>query len=131
MDKPNDLDQIEQALLQDKITYLEAGEIIYNSSKKPWHTKEWQEKRNQLIKQACEQCDSTEKPQVLQHLWQPRSYKSVVREKYQEYLNNIKDKYAVNEIISIEMVDNYIKKFSVEREACPECNSIKNHLVFH
>jgi len=40
--------------------------------KRVWHTKEWKELRDKLIKDKCEQCGSTEKL-TLHHIWQPPS----------------------------------------------------------
>ncbi|MEK3992801.1 hypothetical protein [Robertmurraya sp. FSL R5-0851] len=48
------LEQIKTALINNEMSYDEAAKLIYDSKKKPWQTKEWQDKRKQLIKDTCE-----------------------------------------------------------------------------
>jgi hypothetical protein len=82
-----ELEKIEEALRSDKITFAEAGEKIFGLPTKPWQTKK---KRNELIKDSCEQCGSTKPPLVLQYMWHPSSYRNHVRVAYESFLENEK-----------------------------------------
>jgi hypothetical protein len=115
-----ELELIEEALRKDEITYAEAGEKIYGSTTKPWQTQYWKKRRNELIKDRCDQCDSTKQPMVLQHMWHPSSYKNRVREIYTIFLEKEKLNTTMSEV-NDEEVHNYLNQFIETREACPSC----------
>ena len=48
--------------------------------KPAWSTKEWKEKREAILKDACEQCGSTKPPLVVQHFWHPSDLEPPKRE---------------------------------------------------
>ena len=115
-----ELERIETALLNDDITYEEAGEKIYSTSTKPWQTAYWKKKRSEIIKDACEQCNSSKPPMVLQHTWHPASYRDNTREFYRFYLEK---ECAENPqlMVSDDEVHHYLNKFTDVKAACPAC----------
>lgn len=115
-----ELEKVEKALRNDEISHVEAGEKIYGSTTKPWQTEYWKKRRNELIKQTCEQCDSTKQPMVLQHMWQPSSYRNHVREIYALFLEEEKLKGNVSEVKE-EEIRSYLDQFTETKEACPSC----------
>ena len=115
-----ELERIETALLNDDITYEEAGEKIYSTSTKPWQTAYWKKKRSEIIKDACEQCNSSNPPMVLQHTWHPASYKSNIREFYSIYLEG-ENAGNLQAIVGDEEVHQYLKQFTDVKAACPAC----------
>lgn len=85
---------------------------------KPWHTKEWIEKRAQIIKDACEQCGSEEKPLVIQHFRHSPpadSIKFMVTKKFLMKLYD--DNIETNEVDIPELDDEEYKL-----NCCPKCN---------
>jgi len=51
--------EIKNRLTNNEIDYSTAFELI-KKFPKPWHTKDWVNKRNGIIKNECEKCKSTE-----------------------------------------------------------------------
>lgn len=47
---------------------------------KPWHTTWWKDQRRVRLGTACATCGTMEPPLVLQHTWQPISWKQALRE---------------------------------------------------
>lgn len=47
---------------------------------KPWHTAWWREQRKTLLASACATCGGTQPPLVIQHTWQPISWKQALRQ---------------------------------------------------
>jgi hypothetical protein len=76
---------------------------------KPWHSKEWKEMRNRLIKDTCDQCGSMEKPMVLQHLWHPPDYSLISSFLFRSVRNSLIEEGKI--------VLPY-------RECCPSCSSL-------
>lgn len=115
-----ELEKIEEALRSDNITITEAGEKIYGSTTKPWQTEYWKKKRNELIKDSCEQCGSTKPPMVLQHMWHPSSYRNHVRIAYESFLENEKLNGSLPGVKD-EEVQLYLDQFTDTKESCPSC----------
>ncbi len=109
--------EIAKRLIDDEINWEEALELIKSiSQKKPWHTQEWKEKRDKLIKDYCEVCGSTEPPMVLQHTWQPPSIKAL--------FNSVKqtkewEQWQEDHPIIIDQ-----DKLEKDTDACPVCSSV-------
>lgn len=115
-----ELEKIEEALRADEITYEEAGEKVYGSTTKPWQTEYWKKRRKELIKDTCELCDSTKQPMVLQHMWQPSSYKNRIREIYATYLEEEKLKDSIP-VVNDSEIQSYLDQFTDFKEVCPSC----------
>jgi hypothetical protein len=93
----------------------------FKEGQKSWHTKDWKERRAELIKDKCQICNSKD-TLTLQHLSHPR--------KYSEYLTEIRRLFAKDYIDTNSKVDksefiNYIlKKYDyVPVPLCPNCKS--------
>lgn len=111
---------------------LESGEIgiefaqqlywkDFKEGKKSWYTKDWKERRDKLIKDKCQICDSKE-TLTLQHLSHPR--------KYSEYLTETRRAYAKDhintspEIDKSEFSNHILKDYEyVPTPLCPNCKS--------
>ena len=117
-----ELEEVEEALIKGDITYEEAGKILYGSTTKPWQTVYWKNRRKELIKDTCEQCDSTKQPMVLQHMWQPSSYKNHVREIYATFLEDEKMKDTIP-LVDDSVIESYLDQFTDIKETCPSCQS--------
>ena len=115
-----ELEKIEKALRNNEISYVDAGEKIYGSSTKPWQTEFWKKRRNEIIKEKCEQCNSSKQQMVLQHMWQPSSYRKHVREIYATFLDEEKIKGSHPEVKE-EEIQTYLDQFTDTKEACPSC----------
>ncbi|WP_137790955.1 hypothetical protein [Bacillus sp. E(2018)] len=115
-----ELNKIEESLKLNEISYVEAGELIYGSTTKPWQTEDWRKKRNEMIKDSCESCNSSKPPMVIQHMWHPTPYKQNVNEVFEEYL---KEELMNNSLPTVndQEVQEYLDQFSEQREACPSC----------
>ncbi|HAK10920.1 MAG TPA: hypothetical protein DCO78_02170, partial [Chitinophagaceae bacterium] len=93
----------------------------FEVGKKSWHTKDWKERRDKVIKDNCQICGSKESL-TLQHLSHPR--------KYAEYITEIRRSYANNYINSNPEIDkstfsNYVLK-EYDFEPTPLCPNCKN-----
>jgi ribosomal protein L37AE/L43A len=115
-----EMENIEEALRKREITYTEASERIYSSTTKPWQTAAWKKKREELIKDECEQCGSTKAPMVLQHSWHPPSYRERIREIYEEYFNEKKITSLLPEATDDE-VQSFLDEFTELKDSCPSC----------
>ena len=68
---------LKENLLLGQMTLESATELYWNNyekGKRSWHTKDWKERRNKIIKDSCEICDGTE-ILTLQHLSRPKKLK--------------------------------------------------------
>lgn len=115
-----EMEKIEEALRKREITYAEASEKIYSSTTKPWQTAAWKKKRENLIKDCCEQCGSTKGPMVLQHLWHPPTYKEHIREIYEHFFIKAQNTSSLPEAKD-EEVKSFMSEFKDQKEACPSC----------
>jgi hypothetical protein len=93
----------------------------FKEGNKSWHTKDWKERRDKLIKDKCQICDSKE-TLTLQHLSHPR--------KYSEYLTEIRRTYAKDYINTNPKIDksefsNHILK-DYDYTPTPLCPNCKN-----
>lgn len=117
----------ERIELRDKLTKGEieinlALEQYWNNVKegqKSWHTKDWKERRDKLIKDKCQVCGSKE-TLTLQHLSHPR--------KYSEYLTEVRRMSAKDYIDSspgidkAEFTSHIVEKYEYyPTPLCPNC----------
>lgn len=94
----------ERTELRDKLTSGEIGIEFaqeqywkdFKEGNKSWHTKDWKERRDKLIKEKCQICNSNE-TLTLQHLSHPK--------KYSDYLTEIRRIYTKNYIETNPKID--------------------------
>lgn len=90
---------------------------------KPWLEKEWKIRRDKIIQNVCENCESQDKL-ILQHTKQPRKINAIiyglVEGKYEEYLQFLNDNINKFDLTFFDT----IKKVPV----CPLCGSSQVHL---
>jgi len=93
----------------------------FKEGKKSWHTKDWKERRDKLIKDKCQICNSKETV-TLQHLSHPRKYSEYLTEMRRAYT---KDYINTNpEIDKSEFSDHILKDYDYEpTPLCPNCKS--------
>jgi hypothetical protein len=120
----NELIELREKLINGEISLELAKELFRNNYKegsRAWHTKDWKERRNQVIKGKCEICGGKE-TLTLQHLSHPK--------KYYEYERDVTTKHAQSFIVSNPSLD--ISEFSrhiiknyvyVPIPLCPNCKS--------
>jgi len=95
----------------------------YKVGKRSWHTKDWEERRNLVIKENCEICTSKEKL-TLQHFSHPKKYFEFEREITRKYSQNFNDEI---DFFDKERLREYIsKKYTYEPvPLCPKCEKRK------
>jgi len=118
-----ELIELREKLLKGEITQDIAKKIYgedYKEGKRSWHTKDWKERRKEVIKDKCEICGSKE-TLTLQHLSHPK--------KYYEYQKEVSKKYAQNIISSgmtidkCEFNEHILKNYDyIPVPLCPNCN---------
>lgn len=119
-----EIDQLIIQLESGEKTYEDVAAFVYSNGTKPWETVEWKKKRQEIIKNECQQCGSTEQPFVLQHTWHPTSYDTYIRKYYDEYYQLHNQRLSEKLAIPDKKVESYIIKNGAEREACPKCQSV-------
>jgi hypothetical protein len=115
--------ELREKLSKGEITQDIAKELYwkdYQEGKRAWHTKDWKERRKEVIKDQCEICGSKEKL-TLQHLSHPK--------KYYAYQREVSNKYAKDFIIpnipieKYEFCEHIFKNYNyVPVPLCPNCN---------
>lgn len=105
--------QIKEALLRGDINWQQALEAVTADKRKPWQTKEWHQKRDELLKANCEQCGSPEPPLVLHHLVQPRKFEQIKSILYIFMYDEYRQQHPIS----------YSEPEPVNRPACPKCLS--------
>ena len=118
-----ELIELREKLSKGEITQDIAKELYwkdYEEGKRAWHTKDWKERRNEIIKNSCEICGSKE-TLTLQHRSHPK--------KYNEYQREVTTKYTKDFIISentfekSEFNEHILKNYDyVPVPLCPNCN---------
>ena len=118
-----ELIELREKLYKGEITQDIAKELYwkdYKEGKRAWHTKDWKERRKEIIKDRCEICGSKE-TLTLQHRSHPK--------KYYDYQREVTKKYTENFIISNSTIDKcefseyIIKNYDyIPVPLCPNCN---------
>lgn len=105
-----------QKVLSNEINWKEALKII-QPTRKPWHTKEWKEKRKILLASQCQNCGTTKPPLVLQHTWHPTPLHKL--------FYNARKKYQNEWILWQQSHTIEIDKSSLipDADGCPKCGS--------
>lgn len=110
----------------DEISVSLAKEIYWKNLKpesRSWHTKDWKERRENLLKDKCEICNSIE-TLTIQHLFHPRKYNEYENEITRKYLNELGDSNAI--IQKNEFLDYVIDCYEYfPTPLCPKCQNRK------
>jgi hypothetical protein len=118
--------ELKQKLERDSISTDKAKEYFFNNmemNKKSWHTKDWKERRKQVIKDKCEQCGGSE-ILTLQNLSKPEKFNKYYLNAYMHFHSIFDSENTMNfeDLISKNDILNYID--ATPREIfsmCPKC----------
>ncbi|HEY4324990.1 MAG TPA: hypothetical protein VGN20_13425 [Mucilaginibacter sp.] len=118
----NELIALREKLTNGEIALECAKELYWNDfeeGKWAWHTKDWKERRSEIIKDKCEICDSKE-TLTLQHLSHPKKYNDYEREVTKKYTQSF---IGANTIVDKrEFSEHVIKDYDyVPVPLCPNC----------
>ena len=115
--------EIRDLLISGQITWESACTML-KSAPKQWTTKEWKERRSQVLGDHCETCESTEDLRI-QHTWHPPVFsdlcemvKPVLWKEYEKtypYIPLVLPTFDPASIPPPEMI---------ERDSCPVCGSV-------
>jgi len=89
-----------------------------------WHTKDWKERRKQIIKDTCEQCGRKE-DLVLKNFSIPKKFSNYYFDSYMHFYNILREEneYNFDSLASKEDIENYINNNPREIfTMCPKCN---------
>ena len=115
---------LKEKLAKGEITQDRAKEIYwsdYKEGKKSWHTKDWKERRNDIIKNECEICGCSE-TLTLQHLSHPKKYNEYEQEVTREYNRLFRE--SNDSVEQQEFIDHVKNNFDyIPAPLCPKCNS--------
>ncbi len=122
-----DLKTLKEKIIKNiEIDLEEVKEKVYEyKKKKSWNTKEWRSRRENLIKEKCEQCGSTDNLYI-QHTWHPRRYSDIKRDISKKYGDILREKYPIDDLVRDSEILSYIHieyKY-IRRACCPICKSI-------
>ena len=125
MNLPSHIIEIRNKLVNDQIDWRDAIEALQKSTekKKPWHYKEWKEKRDLLIEDTCSQCGSSDEHMVLQHLWHPRKFNVIL---HQLSARDLEANRFLKEQYLNDLFENSkdLSDFPIGmRKCCPKCES--------
>ncbi|GGH16841.1 hypothetical protein [Mucilaginibacter phyllosphaerae] len=118
----NELIELKEKLANGDVTLEYAKELYWNDfeeGKRAWHTKDWKERRAEVIKDKCEICNSKE-TLTLQHLSHPLKYGDYERAVTKTYTQSF---IGSNTIVSKrEFCEHIIKEYDyVPIPLCPNC----------
>lgn len=116
-----DILQLKEDFLNGRVLIKEAQNILWkdlDENSRSWYTADWKERRNQLLKDYCECCDSQDDLRI-QHLSHPQKFSEHKRAVTREYTNA-----SENDVISEDILIDYIKnKYDYYPVAiCPMCD---------
>lgn len=95
----------------------------HNEDKRSWHTKDWQQRRLQFLKDKCQICSSTD-TLTIQHLSHPKKYAEFEREVIRKYTSNQIEQN--NEIDQTEFTNYILEKYEYHPVLlCPNCSCKK------
>jgi len=95
----------------------------YKEGNRSWHTKDWKERRSEILKDKCEICESTE-ILTIQHLEHPRKYNEYRQETLQVFTSQYLDSNPHIDSIEFSKFINQNYDFK-PNPLCPECFSNK------
>ncbi len=116
--------ELKEKLAKGDIAQDRAKELYWNDyqdGKRAWHTKDWKERRDKIIKNKCEICGGLE-TLTLQHRSHPKKFNEHEREVTAKYTQLFIDSSAPAE--QGEFIDHVRKNYDyVAVPLCPKCNS--------
>jgi hypothetical protein len=120
----NELIELRKKLVSGEITQERAKEIYWKEhedGKRSWRTKDWKERRSEVIKDKCEICGSKD-TLTLQHLSHPKKYddyeREVVKKRTQLFIE------SNTTVDQSEFIEHIIQKYDYEPvPLCPKCKS--------
>jgi hypothetical protein len=119
-----ELIELREKLSKGEITQDRAKELYwedYKEGKRAWHTKDWKERRNEIIKDRCEICGSKE-TLTLQHRSHPKKYNEYEREVIRKYNRLFID--SNDSVEQQEFIEHVKKNFDYDPiPLCPKCNN--------
>ena len=120
----NELIELREKLTNREITQELAKEIYWKEhkdGKRSWHTKDWKERRSEVIKDKCEICGSKE-TLTLQHLSHTKKYSDYEREITKKHTQLFRDSNTT--VDKCEFTEHIIKNYDYEPvPLCPNCKS--------
>lgn len=118
------ISKIIKDLSSDRIDYKVAYSTL-KSLPKPWTTREWKNKRSNIIKNECEVCNSKDGPFILQHTKHPQEFSKLYDEIAQmELISSIPDYRKVHSKNIQEAINYEIENNFEMRDSCPECKVV-------
>ena len=118
----NERIELREKLVNGKISLDLAKELYwkdYQEGQRSWHTKDWRERRAEILKEKCEICNSTD-TLTIQHLSHPKKYSEFEREVTRKYTRIFKETNST--IDKFEFKEHIIKYYDyVPVPLCPNC----------
>ncbi|RZK69348.1 MAG: hypothetical protein EOO85_22590 [Pedobacter sp.] len=118
-----ELIEFSEKLATGEITVDQAKDLYwkdFKDGKQSWHTKDWKERREKVIKDKCQICDSRE-ILTIQHLSHPRKYHEYELEVTRSYANGYVDKNP--KLIKTELIKHIRDNYDyLPIPLCPNCN---------
>jgi hypothetical protein len=108
---------VESRLNVGAITVVQAGAELF-SGPKHWHTPWWKAQRRERLGVECATCASASPPLVLQHTWQPRSWREALREAGPLNWEGWKERHPLPKVDRPAVP-------ATERPVCPTCGSVR------
>jgi hypothetical protein len=113
--------EIKDKLLNDEIDYGQAFEEI-KKLPKAWHTKEWSLKREQIIKDTCEQCGISGGVMVAQHLAHPEDFATIRNRLFNSLHDAVLETTSLPQrVVTKTDILEFRNQTTNSREACPQC----------
>lgn len=118
----NEIIRLKEKLANEEISLELAKELYwknYKKGQKSWHTKDWKGRRNKILKQRCEICDSTD-TLTIQHHFHPKPYSDYQKEITRKYTQILKENNSVIDISEFKkhIIANYDY---IAIPLCPHC----------
>ena len=118
----NERIELREKLVNGKISLDLAKELYWKDDQegqRSWHTKDWRERRAEILKEKCEICNSTD-TLTIQHLSHPKKYSEFEREVTRKYTRIFKETNST--IDKFEFKEHIIKHYDyVPVPLCPNC----------
>ena len=108
---------VESRLNEGTISVDQACEELFTGPK-PWHTAWWKAQRSERIGSECATCKSADPPLVLQHTWQPVSWREALRQVGPPNWDWWKERHPLPQVDGPEQP-------LIDRPVCPQCGSIR------
>jgi hypothetical protein len=114
----NERIELREKLVNGKISLDLAKELYwkdYQEGQRSWHTKDWRERRAEILKEKCEICNSTD-TLTIQHLSHPKKYSEFEREVTRKYTRIFKETNST--IDKFEFKEHIIKHYDYVPPNC-------------